>query len=501
MRITSEYYICIMTKMKHVVYFLVASLVLFSACRKEKLSDNPSHQLSFSVDTLTFDTVFTQMGSATLRFMVYNRNNENINISSIQLRGDQGTNFRINVDGLSGRSFSNIEIKANDSMFVFAEVTIDPNDQTAPFFVTEHVDFITNGNDQSVVLSAHGQNAYYYYPNLFIEGLPPISHVSDYFNVTPGQPVTIDLPDDKPHVIYGFLMIDSAMTLNIKPGTQLHFYDQSGLWAYRGSTLKVNGQQDNEVVFQGHRLEPYYDDRPGQWDRIILNEGPEDHSFNYAIIKNGFIGIQAEGFYLDGQFVLPDNNVKLLNTKIQNNEGLGILARNHNVVADNVIINNSGNHLVALQGAGTHNFRHVTAVNYWTFSNRSEEAVYMSNVFAIGAAQVQGDLTVRWENSIMHGGNFEELATDSLDGSVFDWTFTNCVVRTERDTLNEPTRFKNITLNPPFDMFTDYRENDFTLVDGSAAIDKGDINITDTLLIDIKGTPRDNKPDLGAHEK
>jgi hypothetical protein len=186
---------------------------------------------------------------------------------------------------------------------------------------------------------------------------------------------------------------------------------------------------------------------------------------------------------------------------IENQEGLGLLSRNHNVLADNVIISNSGSHLVGLQGAGTHQFRHVTAVNYWNFSNRSDETVYMSNAFVIGSLQVAGDLQVRWENSIMHGGNFEELATDSVDGAVFDWTFTNCIVRTERDTLNEPTRFKNIVLNPQGPIFTDPPTLDFTLAGGSPAIDEGDPVLTDTLTIDIKGTIRDAKPDLGAHEK
>ena len=183
------------------IIFLVVVLLAVS-CKKDVITDDPAAKLSFSTDTLTFDTVFTQLGSATRRFMIYNRNPESILVSSIKIAGGSASNFRINVNGQPGTSFSNIEIRGNDSMFVFAEVTVDPNSLTNPFVIFESVEFLTNGNAQQVVLSAWGQNAYYYRPNLFIDGLPPISLLSDYF---PNQSV-VNLPSDKPHVIFGFFM-------------------------------------------------------------------------------------------------------------------------------------------------------------------------------------------------------------------------------------------------------------------------------------------------------
>ena len=233
------------TMIKYFYAILSISLLLFTySCKKDLVSTDPNAKLAFSTDTLAFDTVFTQMGSATHRFMIYNRNSETVIISNIQLKGGSTSNFRLNVNGQPGITFNDIEIKGNDSIFVFAEVTIDPTNANNPFVIFDAIEFKTNGNVQQVVLSAWGQNAYYYRPNLFINGLPPISHISDYPDYFPvGN--TVNLPNDKPHVIFGFLMIDSAITLNIPSGTQLHFYDQGGMWAYRGSTLNVNGSPGN----------------------------------------------------------------------------------------------------------------------------------------------------------------------------------------------------------------------------------------------------------------
>jgi hypothetical protein len=508
-------YICTIILMKKFIsILLVALLVLVVSCKKNKFTDDPSANLNFSIDTLKFDTVFTTLGSTTKRFLIYNRNPESVLISSIKLSGGSSSNFRINVNGQSAATFSDIEVRGNDSMFVFAEVTVDPNIQSNPFVIIDQIQFTTNGNAQTVVLSAWGQNAYYYKPNLFLNGLPPISHISDYPDYYPISN-NITLPNDKPHVIFGFLMVDSATTLTISAGTQLHFYDQSGLWAYRGSVLNVNGAAGNEVVFQGTRLESSFEDLPGQWDRIILNEGPADHTFNNAIIKNAFIGIQAEEFYLDGVPELATNKVKLFNTIIKNSGGLGMLVRNHNIQADNTLITNSGNILLAIQGAGTHEYLHTTIANY-SSGSRSDESLFMSNYFTLptsdgGQIEVAGDLNVTFNNSIIYGTIEEEILTDSLTSALFEYAFHNCVLKTLKDTLDPGLsgKFFNITQNPStpnsnaiYDPLFDDPYNDvFLLNDSSRAIAKGSLALTDTLLIDLKGDAREMIPAVGSYEK
>ena len=116
-----------------IIYFLFCFLIAFtSQCRKQDILTHSNVTLSFSSDTILFDTLFTTIGSTTKYFKVYNSNNGKINISSIHLA--QGTNspFRINVNGDAGVLFENIEIEENDSIFIFVEVTIDPNNTNNP---------------------------------------------------------------------------------------------------------------------------------------------------------------------------------------------------------------------------------------------------------------------------------------------------------------------------------------------------------------------------------
>ena len=85
----------------------------------ENYTTNPNHRISFSVDTVSFDTIFTTIGSATKDFKIYNHNNQPLLISEIILASGEETGFRINVDGRKGDHFHNIRIPANDSIYVF----------------------------------------------------------------------------------------------------------------------------------------------------------------------------------------------------------------------------------------------------------------------------------------------------------------------------------------------------------------------------------------------
>ena len=77
---------------------------------------------------------------------------------------------------------------------------------------------------------------------------------------------------------------------------------------YRGAALNVNGELDNEVIFQGDRLEAEFDDIAGQWDRVWINTGAASN-IKYAHIKNGFVGLQVEPLPFDDfQDVVPEKS-------------------------------------------------------------------------------------------------------------------------------------------------------------------------------------------------
>src|SRR5688572_9878881 len=138
---------------QHTHIFIVLSalgfLLLSGSCRKkETFLDDPSAKLSFSTDSVLFDTVFTTIGSATRNFRLINNNNQRIRISSLALEGGASSPFFLNVDGEKGKVFRDLEIAAHDSMYVFVQVMIDPTGANAEVIINDKVICTTNGNTQ-----------------------------------------------------------------------------------------------------------------------------------------------------------------------------------------------------------------------------------------------------------------------------------------------------------------------------------------------------------------
>ena len=492
------------------LFFLVfVSALLTVSCKREDAFKTSGIQLEFSTDTLTFDTVFTTLGSVTRRFKVINPYDEPVKIQSIQIKNEASlgeTMFRMNVDGFPGNIIRDLEIAAKDSAFIFVEVTVDPVNQNNPLVIYDAVEFVTENNVQNIVLEAWGQDAYYYRANEVIQGLPAFSRLATYDQYFPIGPV-INLPNDKPHVIFDYLMVDSLVTLNIPEGTQIHLFKGAGLWIAPGGSINVNGEKDNEVVFQGIRLEEFYDDVPGQWDRIWINESNSNSSFNHAIIKNGFIGIQAEVFpFSSGTPFISPNQLNIRNTRIQNMDGLGLLSRNYNVRVENSLLFNSQNQLIALQGGGNVEVLHTTLANYWPYGGRSSGSFFATNGYTdvFGVDQFM-DLDVTVQNSIIYGTNREEVEIDSLDGSTFNYSFEHSVLKTEREDTNT-FHYVNSVFNPqpPIGvgdpLFFNPGNSEFELYSNSAAIAVASLTLTDTLTTDLKGDTRDSDPDAGCYE-
>ena len=61
---------------------LTASIVILAtACRKDEVfTDDPGAQLTLTVDTVLFDTIFTTVGSVTKRFTVHNDNDNAVRV-------------------------------------------------------------------------------------------------------------------------------------------------------------------------------------------------------------------------------------------------------------------------------------------------------------------------------------------------------------------------------------------------------------------------------------
>ncbi len=493
---------------QHLFFFSIILLTIFtSSCKKDEF-ETGLVELKFSIDTLIFDTVFTTVGSATQVFQVYNNGNKDVKIASIRLANGDNSNFRLNVDGLPGKSFSDVEIGANDSLFIFVEVTVDPNNINTPLIVTDSILFSTNGYLQDIDLVAWGQDAYFH-------RAPANSQIAPFFLLSCNEIWN----NDKPHVVYGYAMIDSACTLTINEGTNVYFHPASGIIALNSSTLLVNGTQQNNVTFQGDRLGADFKDIPGQWDRIWLSNinlnsninspGTKNSSIKYAVIKNGTIGL-----LIDTAFDNINTNLTLLleNTIIKNMSSYALALRGSKVNAYNCVFSNCGAQTTNILTGGIYNFYHCTFANYWNNDQRQNPAVSLNNYYLYNNTPIIRPLNAYFGNCIIYGKNDNELGFDSaLTGNQFSFIFDHTLLKIENSfPTSDPSRYLSIIkasgqMNDP--NFADVENNNYQIDSlNSPAIDVGDINITNQnsiLNFDILGTsrPQRNSPDLGAYER
>ena len=465
-------------------------LLAIGACKKEQFTTDGSDKLEFSDAKILFDTVFVSIGSVTKNFRVYNNNNQAIR-TNIHLAGSSA-NFRINVNGLPGRNFNDVEIRANDSIWVFVEVTVDPNNsQSLPFILSDSIVFETNGNVQDVKLAAWGQNAHFIVADHFVHGLPPFAIVTNY-----------DWDSILPYVIYGGFAVVDTLNLTIHEGTKIHFGNGAGLWIYQGGGLKVKGSKDHPVVFQGMRRESSFADEPGQWDRIWINDG-KDNEIDYAIIKNGFIGLQTEVILSTPS---PTKHLTVTNTIIKNMAGFGILSRNFVIDGYNNVIANCGLYCAAFTIGGSYDFTNCTFANYWKLNQRSTPVMYLNNFYTDNSGNnVANNNTAltntSFKNCIIYGTNDNELELDIKTDTLSDHQFKNCIIRTDSNTpTTDLAHFTSIHNVDPG--FNDSGANDYNLT--GQGNNFGDSSfVVGGIAFDILHNPRPttSAPDAGAYEK
>lgn len=483
---------------KYIVIILLSIIVPTISCRKEQVfSDNPSKNISLSTDTITFDTVFTSIGSSTRILMIYNNNSENLKISSIRLEGGSSSQYSINIDGESGTIFNDKEIYAKDSLYVFVKVTINPNGENNPFFIQDRLIFNTNGNESVVHLTAYGQNAHYIIGRKGIFPNENGQYTNYYVAITDSVNKDVHWTADKPYVIYNVALIDSDGTLTIEPGTHVYFHGGSGLWAWSEGQLIVNGTAEEPVVFQGDRLESFYDDQPGQWDRIWLMEAREGHGhrIDHAIIRNGFIGLQI-------QRMLKDNMeaAYITNSIIENHTGMGIYANCYSIGMSNLVVNQCGNYCIALTGGGNYLLSHGTIADYWNGA-RQTPALFFDNYYTDPTDGLTYSMPFSCDirNSIVYGNHDNELGTNFYNqSSDTTYIFRNCLIHSKRPQLSQ--LYDNCVFNEA-PKFKDQTTFDYHLDTLSPAIGIGNSAYsTDDLQYDLDGVYRGDTPDAGAYQ-
>jgi len=445
----------------------------FISCRKtEKTDTDPGLKLAFSTDTVFFDTVFPTVGSVTDRLIVYNRNKNKLRISSIRLAGGQSSNYRINIDGEPATGASDVEIAGNDSLYIFVKVTIDPQNQSTPYVVSDSIEFSTNGNIQRVRLVAWGREAIFY-RSARLKG-------------------NIVWDSLMAHVIYGSVRVDTNATLTIMPGTKVYFHKDAYMAVSWRSTLKIAGTLEHPVRFQGDRMDPFYKDLPGQWGGIYLEQGSRDHELNYAYIKNGMFGISADSLGSQG---LP--MLSISNCIIQNMSSVGIYAYGTSITSVNCVIGDCGRTSVEINYGGTYSFKHLTVGNYWFSSVRHGSAVYLSNYSydPTGAKKSNPLAQAYFGNVIIYGANDDEIRLDSVTSAQFTYTFDHAILKTRLKTSDQ-SRFISCLVNKDPE-FVDISTLNYQIDSISPAIKMG---LPMGVQLDIRGFDRGTTPALGAYE-
>lgn len=486
---------------KNILFLLFLVLaIIFNACQKDNTFEGTNPVISISLDTLTFDTVFTTVGSATRSFKIYNNESTDIEVD-VKLLNGQGSKFRMNVDGISGHEVKDVFIKGNDSIYVFVDVTVDPDQpvSVSPFIFEEILAVGSNGSETDVLLEAWGQNANYV-PGTKRKGI--LSLLSCDL-----QTETWD--DPKPYVIYGVLFVDSC-ELILPAGTDIYvhgglvrqdslIYNDGFLIVLENGKITANGTAMEPVTFQGDRLEQSFDDLAGQWVGIRFTSGSIDNRFEHVNLKNSVVGVRVDSAA----------QLSLESCSIYNTTSAGIIGVRADIDATNTLVYNNGQNCALLTYGGNYNFNHCTFASY---GNQSS-AVRFDNFRCTDPPLCQGvvfvnQLNTTFSNCIFAGNEADEIFpidwTDGEEPGLFNFQFKNCAVTV--DEILDPEQFPNffdncencLRLTFSDTLFLDIDNNDFNLDTMSIAIDKGLFN--GLVFDDILDNSRDNMPDLGCFE-
>jgi len=495
--------------------FFIGILISVSSCRTDFETMASTGDLTFSKDTIYLDTVFTNIGSSTYTLKVYNKSKNDITIPGIKLGKGLSSKYRMTVDGMSGNQgkiFENVNLLAKDSMYIFVETTANIADANlTDFLYTDQILFDGGTNLQKVELVTLIQDAIFLYPKRFADGTTetlPIGDEEIYgFFLDQNDPVNgneLIFTNQKPYVIYGYAAVPSGKTATFNAGARVHFHANSGLIVAENASINVNGakstteKMENEVIFEGDRLEPDFSDVPGQWGTIWLTDGSTNHKFNHLTIKNATIGL-----------LIQNNNgttVSIKNSQIYDSTNYGILAQTAKINGENLVINNAGLASLKCEYGGDYKFTHSTFNNNWPSS--SQVAVSVNNYYVGAVPEVKNLTAATFNNCIIYGSYSNELILNKKTGATFEYQFNNCLIKFD-NTSNQysshpeyqfntdPTHYNAIIQNKDPKFFK-IAENKLNIDDTSAAFTKG--NASYLVPLDIQGNTRTLPPDLGAYQ-
>ncbi|RYF21089.1 MAG: hypothetical protein EOO42_11220, partial [Flavobacteriales bacterium] len=399
---------------------LILAFVLFilSGCRKdERITDDPNVKLTFSKDSILFDTVFTSVGSVVKRVKIINKNSSAVNISDIVLASGNASSFSVNINGEYGTSRRNTIVTAGDSINLFVKVTINPSVKALPFIVQDSILITTNGNTQSIQLQAYGQNA------VFINASSITTHTLWTNNL--------------PYIINGAVTVSNNSSLTISPGTKVYFHTDASLNIE--GRLIANGQLDKPILFCSDRLESTFADVPGQWNGLNF-KGTGTGLIKYTTIKNASVGITSDS--LSGN-AIP--KLIISNSIVKNMQVAGYIGYHSELIALNNLFYNCGNYLVYGVGGGIYNLKQNTFAGFNINSPRKTAALTFSD---FQSAKMANSLNLNITNNIIWGSLINEFEIENKTKATNQVNILNNLIKTTNTLYSNNGNILN--LNPDF---------------------------------------------------
>ncbi|MEM7655950.1 MAG: hypothetical protein AAF399_07465 [Bacteroidota bacterium] len=472
-------------KIRLLFSLLVAGLLLVWSCERP---NNPVEEgiLTFSGDTLEFDSIFTTLLTPSQRVMVYNETGRAVNISRIWLEDGERTRFEMIVDGIQGKEVEDVSLANGDSLFVFLNILSKLQDE----FVEEYLNFQVGEEVQRVLIRGKIIDAYFLTARLLQEG--------DFVNLDSGSfffsQDTILTPE-KPIIMDGPIIIPENVTVTIEPGTEIFFTpykfgitDSGGApifaffsWLIVNGTLNAEGTADQPITFQGSRFDSLYQENPAQWRGIRFGQFSRDNVMNHCVVKNGLIGIQVDSSSYTANPKLSMQYSEIRNMGVHGLVGQGFAPEiNPNtppsVRMENCVINTCKERTFAMLGGGKYEFFNCTFANYniSRFSRRTPQ-VLLNNWWTFdGSTANIYPAYAEFTNCIIWGSEEDETVLDTLADASFEVLDLNhCMVRLSEDnlpTLDPHLRNSLVNQDP---LFNDFFFRDYRLTEFSPAINAG----------------------------
>lgn len=480
-----------------VVSLMVLGMML-TACREDRLTFDTTAGLTFSRDSISFDTVFTGFGTATKRLMLYNRNDNAVRIDRVWMEQGDNSFFHINIDGENDLNrMGGMEVRGGDSLFVFVRVSVDIQQKDNPVLIEDKLHVLVNGSTATLPLTAIGQD---------VVLLRSATHRKDTTDMV--------MTSAKPYLIYDTLSVGGTLTLQAGARVYMHAH---GVLHVTGD-LYADGTQAAPVRIMGDRIDRLFDSVPyayaaGGWNGIYLvptDATPHTYRLNYTEITSGTNALVIEGQGAEGSMT-PVHQLSMHNCRIHNHAGVGLWLEQ---VSDSIVnseISNCAAYCV-YTGGGEHVLMHTTVASYFnatTIRIQSTQRMDVPAVYINDRDSIYGKNSTSLINCLVAGVRSSNLALVTADTLGYTGSFVGNYLKADSLPVPPATADANIywtkdeerpLFRQSFYRYKEYKYYDFSLDSVSPARGIADSLSALAYPTDRRGITRTPYPDAGCYQ-